>query len=155
MDFWKMIVVSDRWHCSSFVLLLQGGFLAGVGVRFLHDWFTGSFWVKNCQIGFKNGKTRRNSSFLARKLIQKCLIALGIKMALTCPKCGGEISADNISAVRLVARCSQCNTAFSYADKFDPVQQRKLDNSRPARVKVNNLAGALTLRRRNTAGKKG
>lgn len=67
-------------------------------------------------------------------------------MALTCPKCGAEISADNISAVRLVARCSQCNTAFSFADKFDPVQQRKLDSSRPSRVKVNNLAGALTIR---------
>jgi hypothetical protein len=67
-------------------------------------------------------------------------------MTLTCPKCLAEISADSISVVRLVARCSQCNTAFSYADRFDPVQQRKLDNSSLSRVKVNNLAGALTIR---------
>ena len=33
-DFWKMIVVHDRWQCSSFVLLLQGRFLAGGGKGF-------------------------------------------------------------------------------------------------------------------------
>jgi hypothetical protein len=64
---------------------------------------------------------------------------------LNCPQCAAEIAPNSINVVRLVARCSQCNTAFSFVDKLDPIQQRKLGTSKPSRVKVNNLGGALTL----------
>lgn len=68
-------------------------------------------------------------------------------MKLTCPKCANEISAQNMNLDRMVAKCSHCDSVFSFADYFGAsAAKTKIDAPRPDKLSVENWGGGLILR---------
>jgi hypothetical protein len=68
-------------------------------------------------------------------------------MKLDCPKCGTEILAENMNLERMVAKCANCHSIFSFAKPVDGSQAKaKLAAPQPDKVVLENLGGRLTLR---------
>lgn len=67
-------------------------------------------------------------------------------MKLDCPKCHSEILAENMNLDRMVAKCTQCHSVFSFAEQVGTVKtQVKLPTPQPDKVIVENLSSQLTL----------
>jgi hypothetical protein len=66
-------------------------------------------------------------------------------MKLYCPKCAAEIPAVNMNISRLVAKCGQCDSVFSFAGEFGPNHAQTLDAPQPAKVRVVSLGSTFTL----------
>ena len=66
-NFWKMVVVPDRWYCSSFVLYYKEG-SAGWASDFCTTDLPDIFGQRTDKTRQRRDKTRRNSDILGRKL---------------------------------------------------------------------------------------
>ena len=65
-------------------------------------------------------------------------------MKLDCPKCAAEISAPNMNLERMVAKCDNCHSVFSFADNFrGSLLPPKLDVPQPDKVTVKRTGGHL------------
>lgn len=48
-----------------------------------------------------------------------------MQVKLSCPNCGADIQTKDVNIQRLVAMCSQCNTAFSFEDRLTSTSTRE------------------------------
>jgi hypothetical protein len=73
-------------------------------------------------------------------------------MQIDCRQCSAEIPAENVNLNRLVAKCSECNSVFSIADRFadaDGYQHfERIDVPMPKGFEVEGLGGELQITRR-------
>jgi len=73
-------------------------------------------------------------------------------MQINCKKCGAEIPAENVNVERLIAKCSKCNSVFSFADSFGDAERaqsvRRLNVPMPERFKMENVGSDLKITRR-------
>ena len=73
-------------------------------------------------------------------------------MQIHCKQCSTEIPAEHINLDRMIAKCTFCNSVFSFADQVgatvsaQPIE--KLDVPMPKKFKVNTLGGRLEIARK-------
>ncbi|MEO0948817.1 MAG: hypothetical protein AAFY11_11865 [Cyanobacteria bacterium J06641_5] len=69
-------------------------------------------------------------------------------MQLNCETCGTPIPAENINLDRAIAKCTQCNSIFSFADRFPAAVPPKLKVDRPENIRVTRSTNELTIVRK-------
>lgn len=69
-------------------------------------------------------------------------------MQLDCKTCGTPIPAENINLDRAIAKCTNCNAVFSFADRFPAATPPKLKVDRPENIQVTRSTNELTIVRK-------
>lgn len=70
-------------------------------------------------------------------------------MSVHCPGCSTQVQAENINLERMIAKCANCHTVFSFAEQFAesvPAAARKLDIARPQKLIIEHTGAEIVLR---------
>jgi hypothetical protein len=76
-----------------------------------------------------------------------------VNMQIYCRQCGAEIRAEDINLDKMIAKCSQCNAIFSFADMYgeDSHKKKKVDFSNvpmPNNMSIDNSGSTLVIERK-------
>ncbi len=73
-------------------------------------------------------------------------------MQIHCKQCGAQIPAEHLNLNRLIAKCTSCNSVFSFADQVEDTGStqyvERLAVPMPKRIEVNIFGGRLQITRR-------
>ena len=69
-------------------------------------------------------------------------------MQLDCKNCGAPIPAEHINLDRAIAKCTQCNAVFSFADRFPIASPAKPTIDQPEKIQITRSTNELAIVRK-------
>lgn len=68
-----------------------------------------------------------------------------MQIKLKCPSCGTAVEAENINIDKLVAKCGQCHTVFSFEEKIQAVTRRRPEVLLPPGIEAYSLSSEIDM----------